>query len=63
MHVKIIISSHVVVVGLDLSESCLAEGVRLRTIENLADPAACLSQDAQLQLLLLLFHLVLRLEQ
>ena len=56
-------SVHVVIVVLDFGQSSLAEGVRGRSVQDLVHPVISSREHAQLQLLLLLLHLVLALEE
>lgn len=56
-------SLHLVFLVLNVLEGTSAELISCLAVEDLVDPAVALGEHAQLQLLLLLLHLVLRLEQ
>ena len=54
-------SLHSIVIILDLRKRGLAKCISGWSIQDLVDPIVTLSEDAELQLLLLLLHLVLAL--
>lgn len=60
---KVSHSVHIVIIILDLGESSLAKGISSWSIQDLVHPVVSGSKHAELQLLLLLLHLVLTLEK